>query len=89
MILLTHILLAVSSLGFTGYLYLNPTKSKFYTNYVLVVLTLFTGFFLVLHKPDHVAKTCVTGLVYLAFITFGTLSAKHKLIKQDAKHSLV
>jgi hypothetical protein len=89
MILLAHILLAVTSLGYTGYLYLNPTKVKFYTTYVLTTVTLFSGFYLVLNKPGHIVKTCFTGLAYLTFISAGVFAAKYKLKKETTEKIIV
>ena len=79
MILPIHIIIAVSSLFYTGYIFFFPSKSKLQVAYVWVGLTLFTGFYLVLSKPAHLTQTCVTGLVYLGFVSYAIVSARHKI----------
>jgi hypothetical protein len=82
MILPLHIIIALSSLIHTGYIFMRPTASGLQVSYVLVILTLFSGFGLVLSKPANMTQTCVTGLVYLGVVSFGIASARYKLAKQ-------
>ena len=81
MILLTHIIIACASLGFTGYAFISPSKSKIRVSYALVALTLGTGFFLLWDKPAHMAQACVSGLVYLGIVSAGIAAARHKLAR--------
>ena len=79
MILVIHILVAISSLIYTGYVYFYPSKSKLNIAYGLVAVMLLTGFYLILSKPAHITQTCIEGLVYLAIVSYGLISARHKL----------
>jgi hypothetical protein len=79
MILPIHIIIATASLVFTGILYFYPSVNKLYTSYVLVALTLITGFYLTLSKPAHLTQTCITGLAYLAIVALGIVHARNKL----------
>jgi len=79
MILLIHIITAVSSLAWTAYLYFRPSKLGLNVDYVLVGTMLVTGFFLVLSKPAHMTQTCIEGVVYLAVVSYGIVSARQKL----------
>jgi len=79
MILLTHIIAAVSSLALTAYLYFRPSKLGLNVDYVLVGTMLVTGFYLILSKPAHMTQTCIEGLVYLAVVSYGLVAAHNKL----------
>ena len=81
MILIIHILVAVSSLIWTGVVYFYPSKSRLRVAYTLVALMLLTGFYLVLSKPAHMTQTCIEGLIYLGVVSFGIVSARNKLAK--------
>lgn len=83
MAILLHVLIALSSIVYTGYVYLNPTKSRFYTSYILVGITLATGTGLVLAAPSHMMSACMTGIVYLGFITLGLVFAHRKLARSE------
>ena len=81
MLLLTHILIALSSLLFTTYLYFKPSKAKIYASYLLIGLTLGTGTILILIHPASLSKTWTSGLLYFAFTISGTLAAQYKIAK--------
>lgn len=83
MILLLHIIVASASLIYTGYLFMRPSKQKLRVAYTLVALTLISGFTLVLTKPAAMAQSCVMGVAYLAFVSYGIISARHKLAGQQ------
>ncbi|MDR3642283.1 MAG: hypothetical protein P4L74_01475 [Candidatus Doudnabacteria bacterium] len=79
MILIFHILVALSSLGYTGYVFFSPSKGKLHIAYTLVVLTVISGTFLIVTKPAHMTQTCEEGLAYLAIVAYGIVAARHKL----------
>jgi hypothetical protein len=81
MILSLHITIAISSLISAGVVYFYPSKTRLKVSYILFALTLFTGFYLILSKPAHIAEVCVTGLVYLGFVSYSIVSARHTLAK--------
>lgn len=80
--LILHILIALSSIVFTGFTFINPSKTKFKTSYTLVAVTLATGTYLVILAPSHMVSACFTGIVYLAFVTAGLVSAHKKFAKE-------
>lgn len=80
--LISHIIVAISSLFWTGYVFFYPSKSKLNIAYALVALMLLSGFDLILSKPAHLTQTCIEGLVYLGFVSFGIVSARNKLAKE-------
>jgi hypothetical protein len=81
MILVAHIIIALSSLLATGVVFLKPSKQGLRFSYFLVALTLATGTYLVFLKPAHLTQTCMEGLIYLGFVTLGIASARNKLAK--------
>jgi len=82
MILITHIVVATGSLVSAGILYFYPSKPKLYTTYVLVATMLLTGFYLTLSKPAHLVQSCITGLAYLAIVSYAIVSARKKLTRE-------
>ncbi len=81
MILLLHIIIASASIGYTAFVYLYPSKSRLRTSYVLVATTVASGFYLVFRVPAHMTQTCITGLVYLAVVSYGIVSARNKFAR--------
>ena len=81
MILIIHIIAALSSLGFTGWAFVSPDQNKINAAYVTTAVMLLTGFGLVLSKPGHMTQTCIEGLVFLAIVSYGLVSARRKLTK--------
>lgn len=84
MILLIHILVAVSSLGVTGYAFLAPSKLKLRVSYALVALTLASGTYLVLSTNARMVQACLSGLAYLGFVSAGIAAARLRLAKAGA-----
>ena len=79
MILMLHILIALSSVGYTTYLLITPSAAGLRRAYALVGLTLASGLYLVATTPGHILQTCLTGLVYVGAVTAGLAAARHKL----------
>lgn len=82
--IILHILIAFTSIGYAGYTFLRPTKLKFYSSYILVAGTLLSGTFLVVSNPSHLASACVTGLIYLGVVAFGLVNAYRKLVRLES-----
>lgn len=78
-LLIIHIIIAVSSLVFTGYLFLKPSSLKLHISYILVGLTILSGTILVIIMPAHMVSACFAGLIYLGLVSIGLASARHKL----------
>lgn len=79
MILILHIVIALSSLLYTTYAFFLPSARKLQVSYGLVGLTLASGTFLVIRNPAHLLQSCTTGFLYLAIVTVGIITARHKL----------
>ncbi len=85
MILLSHIVIAFASLGYSVYLFFFPTKARLNVSYVLLGLTVASGTVLIVSSKSHMLETCVMGLFYVGLTTFGIVSAKHKLAAEIVK----
>lgn len=83
MIILLHILIALSSIAWTTHLYFAPTKRKFYAAYGLIGATLASGTYLVVSTRSPLLSSCVTGLFYLGIVLTGVFAASRKLTKTD------
>ncbi len=79
MLILLHVIIAITSVLHTTYLYFYPSKAKLYTAYAFVSLTLVSGTYLVLVTRTHILQACVSGLVYIGIISLGIVSARNKL----------
>jgi hypothetical protein len=82
MILLLHIVIALSSIALSGFAYARPTQGKLRGTYTLVVATLATGTYLVIAQPAHMASACVSGLTYLAVVGVAIGAAQRKLARE-------
>jgi hypothetical protein len=71
MIVLLHVLVALSSVCYTTYLFFRPTKKNFYISYCLIGMTFATGIYLVWSTHSPLLRSCIAGLVYLAVVSFG------------------
>jgi len=78
-LLIAHIIIALSSIVLTAYLFVAPSRSKLYASYGLVGLTIATGTDLVISAHARLVSACMTGLVYLAFISVALVISRHRL----------
>ena len=76
MILILHILVALSSLAFATYLLFAPSTAGFRVNYALIGTTLASGTYLTITTKSHLLQTCLTGLLYLGAVATLTVAAK-------------
>lgn len=83
MIILIHVLIAITSILHSGYVYMRPSKRRINASYGLVAATLISGTYLVVSTGSPILSSCVTGLVYLGFALFGIIAARYKLAAQE------
>lgn len=81
MIIILHILIALTSIALTTVAFLRPTRRLLHVNYGFIGLTIVSGTYLTLIAPAHMVETCTVGLGYLAVVTLGTVLARVKLGK--------
>jgi hypothetical protein len=83
MLLVTHIVIALFSLIFSGYVFFAPSKLKLRASYTLVVMTLMSGTYLVISTHSPILAACTSGLVYLSVVLTGLFAAHRKLSTED------
>lgn len=82
MLLVVHIIIALSSILAGAIIMVKPTQNRVILNYGLIGATLTTGTYLVFSTGAHLMQACVSGLVYTSIVTFFTLQARKKLASQ-------
>ena len=88
MLLLLHIVIALSSLLFSAYAYIIPSIRKLKISYALLVLTVASGTYLVVSAGVPMLRSCLTGLVYVVVTLGGILATHHKLLRSQTKPQL-
>ena len=83
MILVTHILIALTSLVATTLLYISPSHKRLNISYALIAATLASGTVLVVETKSSMLSSCISGLVYLGIALTGALLGRKKLAKQE------
>ncbi len=79
MVLVLHIVIALSTVGVSGFTLIKPNSNKLRLSYLLTVLTFITGGYLVIMSPSHLVSACVTGLVFLGIVGTLLFAARHRL----------
>jgi hypothetical protein len=75
MLVLIHVIIALSSLTFATYLLARPSKRKFAVNYALIAATLGSGTYLVVSTGAPVFTACMSGLAYTLFVGMASFLA--------------
>lgn len=83
MILLLHVAIALSSIIFTTYTYIKPSKTKLNTCYGFIAATLASGTYLVISTHSPMLSSCASGLIYITAVSFGIIPARKKLAKEQ------
>jgi hypothetical protein len=86
MIVVLHVVIALTSMLFTSYLYFVPSKRNFIVSYILIGLTLISGTYLVVSTSSKLLSACEGGLVYLGSVLFVIAAAQHKYAKALARN---
>jgi hypothetical protein len=84
MIILTHVLIALSSVLFTALSFFNPSKAKLRTTYVLIASTLISGTYLVVSAQASLLRTCVSGLLFVTITSIVTHFSRVRLSNLSA-----
>jgi hypothetical protein len=85
MVVLLHVLCALVSLVYSSFVYISPSYSRLRISYGLVTLTIISGTYLVISTHSNMLQACLAGLIYLAVVLAGLLSARRKLAIQQNK----
>jgi hypothetical protein len=83
MLLLLHILVAVSSVIYTAFVFVRPTRSKLRGSYALIALTLISGTILVVQSNAHLVQACITGITYVSIMLMGVAAVQYRLNSRE------
>jgi hypothetical protein len=78
-ILLSHILIAVTSVAYTAYALIMPTRQKIRMSGNLVAATIASGTVLVVGAHANMVQSCITGLLYTGVMLSGIAVARMRL----------
>ncbi len=81
MLLLLHIIIALSSLAYASLLLLRPSHEKMNMSRNLVIATIASGTALVFVQPSHIVQACVSGLTYISIVLVIMAAARYKLVR--------
>lgn len=79
MIIILHVVIALTSMLVGAVLYTHPVRALFRAQYLLVAATIGSGSYLVISSGTHLLESCVMGLAYLAVVTYGLVLARRKV----------
>lgn len=85
MLLLLHIIIALSSIAFASLLLLRPSHKKMNISRNLVIATITSGTALVFIQPSHMVQACVSGLTYISVVLVIMAAARYKLVRVHNK----
>lgn len=79
MLILLHVSSALGSVIIGGLAWLTPSVAKLRAVYGLIALTLASGSYLVWTMHAPMVQSCLSGVIYLAFVLFETFAARQRL----------
>jgi hypothetical protein len=79
MILITHIVIALASIGLATFAFISPSVRSLRGAYISAALTLTSGIYLVVSAPAHMVQACISGVIYLSIVTVAIMAARSKL----------
>jgi len=79
MLIIFHVFIALLSLATTSLTFISPGRNRLNLCYFLTLGTIATGTYLTILLPAHMVQACISGLIYLAFISVGLASSRKKL----------
>jgi hypothetical protein len=85
MILLTHIIIALSSIAYTTYTFFFPSEVKLKVSYGFVAATVGSGTLLVISMPSHLVSACYSGLTYLSIMLVAIVGVHYRLAKEEVR----
>ncbi len=80
MVLIGHIILALSGLVYSTLLFVKPSQTRLNITYGLATGTLISGIYLIVSLRSHILQSCIVGVLYLGIVTLGIVSARRKLL---------
>ena len=82
MIIILHVLTALTSLIYSSITMTMPSRAKLRTAYGLTAATIATGTYLTIMNPTKLLEICSMGLIYTAATSLVLVSARKKLANE-------
>jgi hypothetical protein len=79
MIILIHVIIALTSIIIASVAFFNPTLKKLIVSYGFILGTVATGTYLLISVPSHILQSCMTGLGYLTIVSIATIATHVRL----------
>lgn len=86
MLLLIHIIIALSSVAASAYALIAPSKNKVNVTYGLTAATVASGTLLVITTHAPILASCMSGLLFVAVALSGTFVARYRLARQEVRN---
>jgi hypothetical protein len=87
MIILIHVIIALTSIVLASLTFFKPTMKKLIASYGFIFATIATGTYLLISIPSHILQSCLMGLAYLMVVSAATV-ATHVRIARAAEVSV-
>lgn len=87
MVLLLHILIAISSIGIATFTYFKPSMGRIGTSYGFIIATVASGTALLLTNPATLLHACISGVFYVTVVSLVTI-ATHVRVRKLATQSI-
>lgn len=81
LLLISHITIALSSIAYSVYLFVQPSKRKFNVTYGLIGSTFATGTILVIASHSSLTSACIAGISYLIVVMIAIIPARYRYKK--------
>ncbi len=85
MLLLIHIILAISGIVFATYSAFAPSKKRLAISYALTIATLISAGFVVLASHTSFGHACLSGLAYLGVVSVGIVIAQKRMALKEVE----
>lgn len=82
MIVLLHVLIALSSIAHATYTFFRPSQNKLTVSYGLIAATIVSGTILIVGAQGHMLESCTMGILYSAGVSVLTVKAHARLASQ-------
>ena len=87
MVILIHVLIALTSIGVASVVYFKPSVQRLIVSYFFIIATVGSGTYLLISSPSNILKSCLVGLLYLTVVSIVTI-ASHVRLKKFAQEEL-
>ena len=85
MIILLHVIIALTSIVSTTVLAFIPSRFKMRVSFGLIAATLASGTYLVVSTHSPLVSSCLTGLAYLSVALAGVGVGAYRMARQETR----